>query len=822
MAGTPENRMAPEPLPANAKGVVFFASLPSGLGGFEKPPGVVLAESPVPPAAADFRIRDLTRGRTLPAVVRRLRAQPPGYAASRYFLIREPTTKHCFSDFGDQGKVCKDLRRVENDDPAWFTKRLAQGAIIDITAGVQRATGLFRIAPRGGFVAGHEYKIDYPPDLETSKYASLRVHIDDRRLTQPIAGSVQLERSGGDYLSPKSYWRGTDHYGSRVYYPARTQRLRYRVSPPFGPYRNALLFFTLQSNDRAHFLPLTFSETACGWKPLEQRARPDFAEASISGSCESFTPESAPAAKGFYGFLEVEDALHETATLTLGPTAARPEECTLGNMLKQIGPERDVAVLRELTCAANPVLKLHQEDLHREGVEREIYDKLLAMAGHPDAEVRQCAVSSLGLIRPWPSASDGFRRELALRLETALADEQAPMRKAAAHSLMELAGPWTFATTLPKDDIDRLVAFLVKALRDEDGDVRADAASTLASLGPAAAPALPALVAVVKDPALSNDQAVYALAALKTGRATVISTLIEVLDSYRRGSAAARVLAASPESTSPAVIAALIESAKKDMDHSVEALGQIGPPAQAAVPLLLERAKNPAVRGYARIDAIEALIAIGADETEIREAIVFNLGHRSPDDGTFTRLKAIQVLGKLERKAQPALPDLLKILEENPTDYEFSILINTLGQMEAPPETTKPVLMKALDQKDWNLRTKAAEGLLKRPPVDGVVLARMLADTENHNMDLALNYIGDASRLIENEQALPPALVRLLEASLDDDSRYRAESARALTAMHRLGLRDTASCRAVRRWEERHPGVKPDVPLAEVKARVCP
>lgn len=123
-------------------------------------------------------------------------------------------------------------------------------------------------------------------------------------------------------------------------------------------------------------------------------------------------------------------------------------------------------------------------------------------------------------------------------------------------------------------------AALARALRDDDVWVRWGAASALGSLGPGAAPALDSLVAAVEDPDA------------RVGRSAWSAI-------HRLGPLAAPAAPA---------IAALLKKGRDDWDVR-RYFESLGPKTEAAVPTLLALAEDPSAQG--RAQALEALGCVG-------------------------------------------------------------------------------------------------------------------------------------------------------------------------------------------------------------------
>jgi lysophospholipase L1-like esterase len=195
----------------------------------------------------------------------------------------------------------------------------------------------------------------------------------------------------------------------------------------------------------------------------------------------------------------------------------------------------------------------------------------------PDPRRRRVAARELG-------ASDD--RAALPALFAALADPSEAVRWAAALALHRLGpGP---------EDVARLEA----ALHSEDPYVRSFAAYSLGSLGPAAAPALPALVeAYRREEREGRGAAVGALGVLGPVAAAALPDLVAGLKNpvnHRRWSAARAIgrLGAAATPAVPALVGALEDASPHVRRHVAQALGRLGVEAFAAVPALQAAARD--------------------------------------------------------------------------------------------------------------------------------------------------------------------------------------------------------------------------------------
>lgn len=198
---------------------------------------------------------------------------------------------------------------------------------------------------------------------------------------------------------------------------------------------------------------------------------------------------------------------------------------------------------------------------------------------------------------------------------------------------------------LPRDPLndERRVEILVPALRDPSPQVRQSAARALAEMGPAAAPAVPALGAALYDSDGSVRQsAVDALARL--------GALEELAKAASSADPNVRRLALSnlPSFGARAipVLNAALES--EDPDNVMQAaaiLGYMQPPATAAVPSLARALQRP--ERQLQIRVVDSLERIGGPDAEAA------LQQATGDPDLLVRSAALAALQRMKRRSAP-------------------------------------------------------------------------------------------------------------------------------------------------------------------------
>ena len=250
------------------------------------------------------------------------------------------------------------------------------------------------------------------------------------------------------------------------------------------------------------------------------------------------------------------------------------------------------------------------------------------------------------------------------------------------------------------------VPALIGALKDEDREVRRNAAEALGQIGPAAVPAL--IKALKGQDGIPRLGAAEALG--KIGPAAV-PALIEALkgqDGVSRLGAAEALGKIGP--AAEAAVPALIE-ALKDRDMWVrwagaKALGQIGPAVGASVPALIGALKDEDME--VRVGAAMALGQIGPAAKASVPALIEAL----KGEDVFVHNHAAEALGQIGPDAKAAVPALIEALKDEDM-YVRRNAAEALGQIGPDAKAPVPALIDALKDEDEEVRLSAAEALAK-------------------------------------------------------------------------------------------------------------
>ena len=210
--------------------------------------------------------------------------------------------------------------------------------------------------------------------------------------------------------------------------------------------------------------------------------------------------------------------------------------------------------------------------------------------------------------------------------------------------------------------VPEVIPYVIQALKDEDPDVRSGAVGALSRMGPSVKEVIPALIGALED----EDENVR-LAAMKAlaKRGPSANEAVPVLTKFLQKEKESRLrvgvamalleIEPSPRQVVPVLVAVLKDKkANGDvLSAAADTLGKLGPAAQEAVPALQEALRNPDVRST----AAEALSKVGSAALP---ALIQSLN----DEDRSVRYLAAETLGRLGPAAEEALPALIQALKD--------------------------------------------------------------------------------------------------------------------------------------------------------------
>jgi HEAT repeat protein len=259
------------------------------------------------------------------------------------------------------------------------------------------------------------------------------------------------------------------------------------------------------------------------------------------------------------------------------------------------------------------------------------------------------------------------------------------------------------------------VPALTKALRDEDAEIRKNAAWALFRMGPKAKGAVPALIAKSKDAQVDVRRfAIGALAKIGPAAREAVPALIERLkDEHggvrRNAGWALGHIGAPAKDAVPTLIVTLNDKDKAARDSAVWALGRIGPPAKAAVPALIEALK---IERHSEL-AAEALGRIGANA----KAAVPTLGTLLEQSRGATKIKVALAFWRITGQEAKALPVLTAALQDRQA-FVRRDAADALAEMGPKAKAAVPGLIALMERKSPRFydRRAAYQALKKIDP----------------------------------------------------------------------------------------------------------
>ncbi len=355
---------------------------------------------------------------------------------------------------------------------------------------------------------------------------------------------------------------------------------------------------------------------------------------------------------------------------------------------------------------------------------------LLNYLNDAQEDVRGVVVSTLGRLRAQdavplivPLAQDSadlVRQAVAVALGMIAGKGAAPLyRKRKLRRLVEATKLrtrrlfWWRRKTQPmpvQDPTELAVTTLRMALGDTSAAVRIQAASSLGQIGPAAAPAVPALVGLLKD----GDETVRCQAAEAIGHIGVagdlsVAALDELLGdaSVPVRTAAARALGGLKEAAAPAVsslVALLQDPVESVRTAAAESIAQVGTLDSIATDTVVAGLHND--DNVVRAQTAEALGNIGASAKEAAPALVESL----KDNNDVVRARAVEALGKIGNGvAEVAVPGLVRALRD-PDNWVSALAAEALGPMGESADEAVP----AAGAARWHTPTRSCAPTRRR------------------------------------------------------------------------------------------------------------
>jgi HEAT repeat protein len=275
---------------------------------------------------------------------------------------------------------------------------------------------------------------------------------------------------------------------------------------------------------------------------------------------------------------------------------------------------------------------------------------------------------------------------------------------------------------------------LVEQLGARENPVRREAATQLARLGPAAKPALPALIKALNDPDKQVwSIAIGAIARLGPEAADAVPTLLENIDSRKNRGGRDRdrrqLLMRSAYALSRIGLAAkgpLLETLKSEDSMAragaAKALGGMGAAAREAVPSLVQNLRRD--QPDERRETIDALGAIGADAVPA-------LGEALASGEAFVRAGAAQALAEIGRAAQSMAPKVADAAARETDPSARAALLAAVTKVGVEPARAVELLIAGVRDNNEQVRHGAINAIyLLRSANDALIpaLTKLLRD----------------------------------------------------------------------------------------------
>jgi len=376
---------------------------------------------------------------------------------------------------------------------------------------------------------------------------------------------------------------------------------------------------------------------------------------------------------------------------------------------------------------------------------------------------------------------------------------------------------------------DPAIEAITLALRDRDPRVRGGAARALQLMGNRGSPAIAALIAMLADPEPPDDSrpaesddseegsnspqprpSAYQAALVAIGRASV-PALLQQLESTDHSARvrAVRTIAFLREQGKAAVPRLIALLGHPDIRvEAAWALGRIGTPARAAVPMLISALKNR--DAGLRLRAAEALGRIGEHSPQqrtplINRGVVAALASALKDPDYRVRAAAAAACSRVGPQASAASPELVASLRDPEAVVRLAAL-RALGRIVQHSAPAQSALLGCLRDEDRRVRLVAALAIAGSDLNSDAVIAGLLAALRDPDVEVRAAAVGrlvctngkGGFSLVEGTldqaeadgttlAASPSASASLRAALADPDRRVRAAAAYVLPIFKKKG-----------------------------------
>ncbi|WP_020468220.1 HEAT repeat domain-containing protein [Zavarzinella formosa] len=263
--------------------------------------------------------------------------------------------------------------------------------------------------------------------------------------------------------------------------------------------------------------------------------------------------------------------------------------------------------------------------------------------------------------------------------------------------------------------VPTLLALLRNDAEERDRQFGVDAIQSVGK------PAVPSLIRALTDGQYSRPQVIQALRGFDDDEAGEAGPALAKMlgDKDRTVAIAAAEALAQIDPKQEAAVPVLIEAVKSaDIEKrhaAINAIGQFGKAARPALPVLIEALKEPAIRGTAAY----ALARLGPDAAEAVDPLIRMLTTREGP-------AAANALAAIGPKAVSAVPALIKLLDRESTIHWAAPALGKLGDAKI----VVPIILKKLDSDDQRLA--ALHALSSMPGLNPeIVLPELLKRTND-------------------------------------------------------------------------------------------
>ncbi len=239
---------------------------------------------------------------------------------------------------------------------------------------------------------------------------------------------------------------------------------------------------------------------------------------------------------------------------------------------------------------------------------------------------------------------------------------------------------------------------------------RSYAAEVLGQMGPAAQPAVPALLEALRDKEGMVCRAAAKALPKISSSPEVVSALIDCLedsDCVAPTTVLESLLLIAPlEQARPALIGALEHENEQVCKAAAEALGEIGP-LPGVVPALVECLQDS--QCPARQEAAHSLGQIGAPAQEAVPA----LQAATEEEDQLVSLAAAKALWQITQQPEPALTMAIEVLKDEGCGSFRDWAVELVADMGAAAQEAVPVLREVLSDEECPSREAIEEALQK-------------------------------------------------------------------------------------------------------------